>query len=264
MKIVVAGLGKTGTTALFFKVKQAMPADTHCLFEPRGYQTPPVPAEHVLVKDLFGVHKTLDVASFQSFDRKIVLTRDSRDTLVSRVLYDIYNEPTVCADRSQVEVFVGILLAKEADPSSTPLRDIIRVFDSMSRRPILPRATGDAGVALDFQRRHPDFLPCRYEDFVRSDFRTIESYLGFAMAPGIASVPEELGRVARTKSSGDWRNWLVPADVDFFRPFFTPYLTHNGYADDWTLPDRPRILPEHGSAYVLRLADERRRLTPVS
>ena len=264
MKIVVAGLGKTGTTALFFKVKQAMPAGTHCLFEPRGYRAPPVPAEHVLVKDLFGVHKTLDAGSFQSFDRKIVMIRDPRDTLVSRVLYDIYNEPTVCADDAQVDGFVRILRAKEADPSSTPLRDIIRVFDSMARRPILPRATGDAGVALDFQRRHPDFFPYRYEDFVRSDFRTIESYLGFAVAPGTASVPVELERVARTKASGDWRNWLMPADVDFFRPFFTPYLTHNGYTGDWTLPDRPSILPEHGSAYVLRLVGERRRLTPAS
>jgi hypothetical protein len=31
-----------------------------------------------------------------------------------------------------------------------------------------------------------------------------------------------------------------------------------------TLSDRPNILPEHGSAYLLRLVGERRRLTPMS
>jgi hypothetical protein len=97
--------------------------------------------------------------------------------------------PPLPAEHVLVDGFVRILRAKEADPSKTPLRDIIRVFDSVARRPILSRATGDAGVALDFQRRHPEFVPYRYEDFVRSDFGTIESCLGFAVAPGTASVP---------------------------------------------------------------------------
>jgi hypothetical protein len=101
MKIVVAGLGKTGTTALFCKLKQAMPPDTLCLFEPRGYRAPSNHVAHILAKDLFGYDKTINVASFQSFDKRILMVRDPRDTLVSRVLYDIYNEPTVCGGRSK-------------------------------------------------------------------------------------------------------------------------------------------------------------------
>ncbi len=264
MKTVIAGLGKTGTTALFFKLKQALPADTWCLFEPRSFQAPAGHAAHVLAKVLIGLNRSVDIASFQSFDKKLVMTRDARDTLVSRVLYDIYNEPTLCADAAKVASFVRLLRRKEADPLSTSLGDIIDLFDRMSRRPLMPRATQDAGVALEFQRDHAEFLPYRYEDLIGADFKAIESYLGLSVGPDVASVPAEYARVARTKSSGSWRHWLTPADVDFFRPYFTRYLAYNAYADDWTLADQPRILPEHGSNYVLRLVDERRRLTAPS
>jgi hypothetical protein len=64
---------------------------------------------------------------------------------------------------------VSVLRRKEADPLSTPLRDLIAVFDGMSRRPVLPRATGDAGVALAFQRRHPEFFVYRYEALVGAE-----------------------------------------------------------------------------------------------
>jgi hypothetical protein len=264
MKIVVMGLGRTGTTALFFKLKQAMAADTYCLFEPRSFVAPPGHTPHVLAKVLIGHNRDVDISGFQDFDKKLFLIRDPRDTLVSRVLYDIYNETTICTDEAKVDAFVSLLRRKETDPSSTPLCDIIDLFDRMSRRPVLPRATRDAGVALDFQRHHPDFFRYRYEDLVRADYTAIESHVGFAVGPDVATVSAEFGRVVRTKKHGDWRNWLTPADVDFFRPWFTPYLAYNAYPDDWTLPAQPRIPPEHGSAYVLRLVKERRGVTPAS
>src|SRR5690348_3976598 len=98
MRTVVFGLGKTGTTALFFKLKQAMPADTRALFEPRSFSADLAPARDVLAKVLLGYNRDVDTSAFLSFDRKVFLVRDPRDTLVSRVLYDIYNEPTICAD----------------------------------------------------------------------------------------------------------------------------------------------------------------------
>ena len=36
MRIVIVGLGKSGTTALLYAVRAAMPADTQLLFEPRS------------------------------------------------------------------------------------------------------------------------------------------------------------------------------------------------------------------------------------
>ena len=110
-----------------------MAPDTHCLFEPRGFDpAPPLPA-NILAKVLVGYNRNVDPTGFLAFDRLLFLTRDPRDTLVSRVLYDIYNETTICADDSKVNAFVALLRRKEADPAGTPLKDIIDVFDRMSR-----------------------------------------------------------------------------------------------------------------------------------
>ena len=155
---MIAGQGKTGTTALFFKIQQALPADTWCLFEPRTYEARAGHAGHVLAKVLIGFGRSVDVESFHGFDKKIILTRDPRDTLVSRVLYDIYNEPAICADAAKVASFMDLLRRKEADPRGTPLVDLIDLFDGMSRRAMRPRATEDPGVALEFQRSHPDYV----------------------------------------------------------------------------------------------------------
>ena len=258
MRIVVFGLGKSGTTALFFKLKQAMAPDTHCLFEPRGLDpAPPLPTS-ILAKVLVGYKRNVDPTAFLAFDRLLFLTRDPRDTLVSRVLYDIYNEAAICADDSKVNAFVALLRRKEADPAGTPLKHIIDLFDRMSQRPVLPRAMHDAGVALDFQRRHPHVCAYRYEDLVRADYTAIEPYLGFTLGRETATVPVEFNRVVRTKQAGNWRHWLTAADVEFFAPWFTPYLQFNGYSEDWTLAPEPSIPQEHCSDYVLRLVIERR------
>ena len=258
MRIVVFGLGKTGTTALFFKLKQAMAADTRWLFEPRSFIPEPTLPASILAKVLLGYNRDVDPTGFLAFDRLLFLTRDPRDTLVSRVLYDIYNETTICADDQKVNAFVDLLRRKETDPPGTPLKDIIDVFDRMSQRPVLPRAVHDAGVALDFQRQNPRVFRYRYEDLVRADYTTIEPYLGLTLSREIATVPVEFTRVARTKQAGNWRHWLTAADVAFFEPWFSPYLAFNGYSDDWTLASEPRIPREHCSDYVLRLVIERR------
>jgi len=258
MRVVVFGLGKTGTTALFFKLKQAMAAETECLFEPRNFASPPGSTHDILAKVLIGYNRDVDPSGFLAFDRTLFLTRDPRDTLVSRVLYDIYNEPTIYADEAKVDTFVNLLRRKEADPAGTPLRDIIDRFDRMAQRAVLPRATRDAGVALDFQRQHGNLFGYRYEDLVRADYTPIEPYLGFTVNHETATVPADFARVVRTRQAGNWRHWLTPSDVDFFRPWFAPYLEHNGYADDWTLAPEPRIPSEHASGYVLRLVNERR------
>ena len=258
MRVVIFGLGKTGTTALFFKLKQAMAADTLCLFEPRTFAPPSGQTGEILAKVLIGYNRNVDPSGFLGFDRTLFLTRDPRDTLISRVLYDIYNEPAICADEAKVDAFVNLLRRKEEDPAGTPLRDIIELFDRMALRAVLPRATRDAGVALDFQRQHRHLFNYRYEDLVRADYRPIEPYLGFTVNGETATVPADFARVVRTKQAGNWQHWLTAADVDVFRPWFSPYLDYNGYSDDWTLASEPHIPREHCSGYVMRLVNERR------
>jgi len=87
----------------------------------------------------------------------------------------------------------------------------------------------------------------------------IESYLGFRL-PSRVQVSPFVMRVERTRSSGDWRNWFTPADVDFFRPLLREAFAVFGYEDVWDLSPSAAVDPKHGSEYIARLiADQRSR-----
>jgi hypothetical protein len=253
--VVIAGCSRSGTTALFYTVKHAMPRDTLCLFEPLRFDATGAITANVLVKILVRHDRAVDFASFDGFGKKVLIIRDPRDNIVSRLLYEVYN---ACCDDATVDAFVQLLRRKEAEPHSVSLLQIIDLADRITGRDLRARSVATADLVLDFQRSHADYFVYRYEDFVRADTASLEQYLELALASGPLVVPADLSRVARTRTSGDWRNWLTPADVEFFRPRFASFMRHNDYADDWTLAERPSIPPEHASHYVLRIAAERR------
>jgi len=64
-------------------------------------------------------------------------------------------------------------------------------------------------------------------------------------------------RVVRTKGSGDWKNWFLKEDIDFFKTIFSGYMATYGYADDWETRPNPIIRPENCSGYVRRIVSEK-------
>lgn len=256
MKIVIAGQYKSGTTAILTKIRSAMPASTLVLFEPRGYEAST--ASDVLAKILIDNPDYVDFASFDSFDRKILIVRDPRDNMVSRVLYRIFEHPDFCLDDDKVAQFVGLLRKKEADPKSVSLLELIGLFNRLKGVDTLGRLTKRATRGLEFHAERPDYFVYRYEDLVQSAFAPLESYLGLRLTHGAATVDRAVGRVTRTKGSGDWRNWFLEADVAFFRPHFATYMEHYGYGVDWSAAENPVVRPDHASEYVLRLVQEKR------
>ena len=71
-----------------------------------------------------------------------------------------------------------------------------------------------------------------------------------------AEVPSGTGKekVVCKKDYGDRRHWFTEADVEFFKPAYTPYMEIVGYnCDDWNLSERPLIEPEFSSQYMQRL-----------
>lgn len=63
-------------------------------------------------------------------------------------------------------------------------------------------------------------------------------------------------RVARPKEAGRWRDWFMPADVEYDRPLFQDFLVKYAYELDWTLNPNPRIAAEHSTLYVQRMLEE--------
>jgi len=259
MKVVIAGLGKSGTTALFFKLRGALPPSTCCLFEPYYFEAAAARGPDVLAKILIN-KPSINVASFRAFDKKIAIVRDPRDLLISHVLYRAYNWPQFVWQESKVSAFIAALRRKEDDPKSISVRALIDIFSELVSRDTLSPLTQTAKMALQFHRVHSDYFIYRYEDLIEARFGALARYLGLDLREELAVVPRPLQRVTRTKWAGDWRNWFVAEDVDYFRSYFLAYMRHFDYDDEWTLADEPHIQPLHASEYVRHIVEERRAL----
>jgi hypothetical protein len=263
LKILIAGLAKSGTTALLFKLKQTLSADALCLFEPKRFDQSTVPEKRdVIAKILVGAPDDFDYPSFRGFDRRILIVRDPRDQLVSRFLYRACSDPEFRNDDSKVSAFVETMRQKEANPKSISLLTLVHRYNELrdkGRSGIretagLPRiwGTGSFPMALAFHRQEGEFLVYKYEDFVAEIYAPLENYLGTRLPPGAAVVAEQYEHVGRTRGAGDWAHWFTTSDVELFRPHLLPYMFEYGYEDNWTLAGIPRISPEHASEFVLR------------
>lgn len=111
MKILIAGQAKSGTTALFYALKQTLPRKYTCLFEPRGYAAANRD-ECVLAKVL--INPSVKVEDFETFNKKILIVRDPRDNLVSRLLYAIYDQKFSADDDKSAFSLSGLSGSKEA------------------------------------------------------------------------------------------------------------------------------------------------------
>jgi hypothetical protein len=258
MRVVVVGLGKSGTTALIYAIRAAMPADTEVLFEPRAYIA--LSATNVAAKVLLHPKFPMDPAFYRQFERIILLLRDPRDLLISKALYRIYGGTPLHADRAKLDEYVALLRAKEEDPRSVSFLRIVALFQTLNGRE--PKT--DAGITrrlndiAAFQSAFPECLVYKYEDLVEGRFEAVASFASLSADRMKPNVPATLRRVVRSRRAGNWRDWFTPEDVEHYRPLFASFMSRHGYADDWTLNAAPRIDPKEGSEYVMRLARERR------
>lgn len=261
MKILIAGLAKTGTTGLLYLIVNSVGNGLKLLFEPQE-----CPADlktesgNVVVKVLIG--SQLNVASFAHFDKKITIVRDPRDRIISVLLYSQYHA-NYLSDYERVCVVRECLEKKESSPSSVSIREILEVIGRVSGKPNMagnrPKAVKAELVWLDdYVEVFPDGFLYKYEDFVSEDFAQLEKHLGVPLS-GKAEVPGNFKRVNRTKTYGDWRNWFTAEDVQVYKPILAPWLKKYGYdAEDWEINAVPTIEREHCSGYFMRLVEEYR------
>lgn len=275
MKIVIFGLAKSGTTALFYKIRNSLPRGAVCLFEPRSFDPRVLKAggikrlltgrrpPDVLAKVLpFRPEGAVDAASFSSFEKQILLVRDPRDRLISRLLYGVYHSAFYDQDERVCE-FLRVLRRKEADPRSVPVTALLKTLAELNGGHFsfegwaADYARHSVRAPLDFHDGHPNLFVCKYEDMIERRLSELEDYLGLRLTGG-GAVPAELGRVARTKGHGNWRDWFTAGDAEALRPVLRPYLERYYAGADWRLSATPSIPAEFGSGYVERIVNERR------
>ena len=266
MKIIIAGLAKTGTTGLLYLIANSIGNKPKLLFEPK--QCPSdleFKAGDVVAKVLIG--SDLNAASFSHFDKKVTIIRDPRDRMVSDLLYSQFHQDYLI-DEVRVGAVRELLEMKELNPGSISFKEIIETIGHISRNVNAVARFKQSRVRKAFAEFDKyvsvisDSLIYRYEDFVSGKYLPLEKHLGLPIS-GAAEVPDSYKRVKRTQSYGDWRNWFTEEDVQEYRPMLMPGIEKYGYdPDDWALNVAPSIEREHCSGYFMRLVEEQRRKKP--
>jgi hypothetical protein len=262
MKILILGTGKTGTTAMVYKVAGGLP-NCHAFSggRPGKYIGD---YENAVYKHTYEERKGKSFDLFRDhlkaehYDRKIWMARDPRDAAVSRMLYRWHKG--LAGKKEQYQAHLDLVLKKEKDPRSIPFSEICRYTGHDG----WPRTTEQ--VVAEEQHRYDQMLKFvkilendwfffTFENMVDNNEKDLNDYLGFEIQSD-AEVPSSSGKakVIRKKASGDWRHWFTEEDIALFKPAFTPYMEFIGYdVDDWALNPRPVIEPEYSSIYMQRL-----------
>jgi hypothetical protein len=266
MKVFILGVGKSGTTALCYKIAEGLPS---CRAFSGGHPGKYLgDYENAVYKHTFEERKGKGFAAYREhlaqehYDKKIWIARDPRDSAVSRMLFRWHKGTQ--GRRKQFEAHLKLVLQKERDPRSVPFYEICRLAGTagpIDARAVFEEEKDRCDQMAAFVRELDDsWYFYRFEDMVDGKYDGLNAYLGFAVR-GDTEVPESTGKakVIRKKAYGDWRHWFTPEDVEFYKPAHVPYLAAAGYdVDDWRLAEVPVIEPEYSSQYMLKLLERRR------
>jgi hypothetical protein len=263
MKVLILGLGKSGTTGMVYKVAGGLP-NCHAFSggKPGKYTGN---YENAVYKHTYEERKGKDFEIYRKhfarfhYDRKVWMARDPRDAAVSRILYRFHKG--LLFNRKQFEAYYDLILKKEQNPRAVPFIEICRYADHLkwpvSREHVINEERVRYSRMRDFVRSLGDeWYLFKYEDMVSGNFADVNRYLGFELKSE-AEVPKGTGKekVVRKKAFGDWRHWFTEEDVALFKPAYLPYMEAIGYdVNDWAPASEPSIEPQFSSVYVKNLA----------
>lgn len=260
MKVLIAGLPKSGTTGLLYLIFNSLGQRPKLIFEPDTCPSGLDGARHVLAKVL--IKPQLHQETFQGFERKITIVRDPRDRLISALLYSQYHSKHLDNEEYMAAV-LSCLQQKEQDPARVSINKVLSTFQQKPAKDNLlqkqkKQIEKHLSLLDNYLTAMSDSLVYKYEDFVSENYQPLQEFLGQKLK-GKPQVPNRLERVCRTKDSGNWRDWLTEEDVRILKPAMDPWLERFGYdSKDWALNQNPRIDPEHCSRYFQRLVQESR------
>jgi len=247
--ILITGIPKTGSTVLFYSLLGSLPSDTISIFEPRrGFTNAPKESPVPVLVKCF-----MDAATeYDHFNRKVLISRDPRDQIISQMLYRPFNiviKKMIQPDydlNGVIDRLLTLLQQKENDSRSVSVREI--------RECVIPKGTiFPQEKQMEYYAGHRDVFVLKYEDLIMRNFDRLNDYLGFQVKPA-EIVP--IKRVIRTKSFGNWKDWFTPEDVEYYRPHLCAFMKLFGYEDDWELNINPMIDPAYSSQYVYGLLSE--------
>ena len=265
MKVLILARSKSGTTALLYKLAAAQP-ELKTFSGGALDKAVNIDGDAVIKFTLSGqkgrsFEDFRDHLSKTEYDRKIWIARDPRDNSISRLLFSWYRGFRV--NKIQYRTFINLIEKKEQNPESVPFSELMR-YRSEPLEPVsISKVIDDERRSCDQMYRFvnelkDDWFIFKYEDLVEGNFSELNNYLGFEVKAE-DNIDKYTQKVARKKSTGDWRHWYTEEDIKLFRSVYTPYMNLIGYdSSDWVLPATQLIEPEYASLYLKSLPHRRR------
>lgn len=246
-------MAKSGTTALYYKIKNSIKNEGVFHFEP---DPSIVTGNETLVKnilyncnfkgDFFLRYPPKEITD--KFDKKILIIRDPRDTFVSSILYYTGYHLFRSLHPLVKKRFINKLRQKEINSDSMSIKELINELP----QDFLPIRHYFTLFNIIDNGNHFLF---KYEDMVDGNLDDLNDYLGIRIDSG-ANVDQTLNRVVRTKSYGNWRRWFTLEDIDYYQADINMILEKLGYDIDWTLSEDRSIAKEVASEYVIKISRE--------
>jgi hypothetical protein len=191
------------------------------------------------------------------FNKIIVIIRDPRDELISRMFYIIYGYVKQgLVTRAQLLPWQDIVIEKEKNPGAVSVLDMMAVLNQLLgiHMNLELKNTFAYFKFVKKQRASSGFFVLRYEDFITRQLQPLEEYLGLTLS-GERTVGQFNNRIRRTASCDNWKSFFLKSDIEAFKTLHHTEMETMGFRD-WETADTPSLNPEHGSVYLKRLLDE--------
>jgi hypothetical protein len=243
MKIFILGTGKSGTTALVYKIAGGLP---NCQAFSGGHPGKYIGNyQNAVYKHTYEERKGKNFDLYrehlknEQYDRKIWMARDPRDVIVSRMLYRWHKGYR--GKKRQYDAHLNLVLKKERNPRDFPFYEICRYSTNEANWPVdLDRVIDEERIRYErmhefISRLGEDWFLFKYEDMVNKKTEKLNRYLGFEVQDE-TEVPKSTGKakVVRKKSTGDWRHWFTVEDIDLAKSAYLPYMEALKYdCEDW-------------------------------
>ncbi|MDC0157408.1 hypothetical protein OAK38_06585 [Verrucomicrobia bacterium] len=189
------------------------------------------------------------------FDQVMGLVRDPRDNLISRLLFRMVS-PAFVGNGEVYNDMLPLFEEKVENPDSISVCDL---FSQMEKTKLMEpmiqnRARENLDLFMDWHSNSPDCIIYKYEEFVRGNYDKIALITQRVNEVDATPVETIYPQIKRSGKTGDWRQWFLQSDVEFFRPRFSKYMKIYGYEDEWDLPEKQRIDRSTSIDYVRKYA----------
>lgn len=269
MKVLVVGAAKTGTTIISKTIQNSL-QDAYFHMEPQDaaffMEGALMDRYSRVVKIIFehwsqrpNLRKAIiaNELPFQ-FDKTVVIIRDPRDEMLSRVMYFVYpwlEENGYKGNESQVDSWLKFIEQVERNPSAYSFKQIIAFLHENFSVSVFS-TTHPLAVYRDFcEEVKKDACLVRYEDFILGNYEALEKYLGVSLAT--ESGLDYQHRTRRSAAFNNWKPLFKEEDNEYFRNHLGGVMEKQGYTD-WNLEPVSMLPSDNYSGYLWRIVADYR------